>query len=122
VPWGFKKKKKTKAAGPGRHVGTVETGPDGDLLLPWTAEELATRRSRAAGGMFAFLAFAAVVIPLGFTGTWVGTLAPPSIAAGVTYLIVRRMGRTGVLLANLLLVAVALVPILWVVSLFIDPS
>ena len=48
------------------------------------------------------------------------TLAPPTVASGATYLVVRRMGRAGVILLYLVLAAMVIVPVLWVVKLFMD--
>lgn len=117
TPWGFKKKETRRKD---EKKGVIEIGSDGDLLLPWTEEELAIRQSRGAAGMLAFLAFLVVAGFVGWAGTWVATFAPPIVAAGATYLVVRRMGRGGVILVKLLLAAVVIVPVLWVVKMFMD--
>ncbi len=98
----------------------IGIGPEGELQIPFTEEELAKRRSQGAAGMLALLAFSVVGLLVGYAGTWVATLAPPTVASGATYLVVRRMGRAGVILLYLVLAAMVIVPVLWVVKLFMD--
>lgn len=116
TPWGFKKKKRPAD----ENIGVIGIGPDGELQVPFTEEELAKRRSQGAAGMLAFLAFGGVAALVGWAGTWVATLAPPTVASGATYLVVRRMGRAGVTLTYLVLAAMVIVPVLWVVKLLMD--
>ncbi len=117
TPWGFKKKKNRPED---ENVGVIGIGPDGELQVPFTEEELAKRRSQGAAGMLAFLAFGGVAALVGWARTWVATLAPPTVASGATYLVVRRMGRAGVTLTYLVLAAMVIVPVLWVVKLLMD--